>query len=152
MLNIVFDNNINRFKLYTDDPSVKCMLEFKQKETKYVPWQKQWRTIETITKLYEEKRCMPVNGIWTFTVGLGWASYLANVFCNFITQEEYFGIIKAIMAESYPTTPFPNLRDYQNQDILHILKYKLGLFTVFTGYGNRVAGFFSDKETKNKIN
>lgn len=135
MLNIIVDHSIGKLKIYTDDPSVKCMLEFRQKETKYIPWEKKWKTLETITKLYEEKRPHPQNGIWTFTLGLGWASYIANVFCNFITQEEYFGIIKAIMADSYPTTKFPGLRDYQNDDILHLLKYKLGLFTVHTGYG-----------------
>lgn len=135
MLNIVVDKNINRIKLYTDDPSVKCMLEFKQKENKYIPWIKKWRTVETITKIYEEKRPQPVNGIWNFTVKLGWASYIANVFCNFITQEEYMGVLGSIMADSYITTPFPNLRDHQNADILHLLKYKLGLFTVYTGYG-----------------
>ena len=135
MLNIVVDKSINRIRIYTDDPSVKCMLEFKQKETKYIPWQKTWRTVETLTKLYEEKRTTPVNGVWTFTLGLGWASYVANVFCNFISQDEYNGILRSIMADSYPTTPFNNLRDYQNDDILHLLKYKLGLFTVFTGYG-----------------
>ena len=135
MLNIIVDKTCNRIKIFTDDPSVKCMLEFKQKETKYIPWQKQWQTVTTITKLYEEKRPAPKDGIWTFTLGLGWASYVANVFCNFITQQEYMGVLSAIMADSYITTPFPNLRDYQNDDILHLLKYKLGLFTVYTGYG-----------------
>ena len=137
MLNIIIDKSINRIKLYTDDPSVKCMLEFKQKENKYIPWVKKWRTVEIITKIYDEKRPKPINGIWTFTVKLGWASYIANMFCNFITQEEYMGILGSIMADSYITTPFPNLRDHQNADILHLLKYKLGLFTVFTGYGNQ---------------
>lgn len=134
MLNIIVDP-IGKIKIYTDDPSVKCMLEFKQQENKYVPWRKTWQTVTTITKLYEEKRPTPKNGIWTFTLGLGWASYIANVFCNFITQDEYMGILRAIMADSYPTTLFPGLRDYQNDDILHLLKYKLGLFTVHTGYG-----------------
>lgn len=137
MLNITVDRNCNKIKIFTDDPSVKCMLEFSQKETKYIPWIKSWQTVTTLTKLYEEKKVKPINGIWTFTLGLGWASYIANMFCNNISQQEYLGILSAIMADSYPTTPFPNLRDYQNDDILHILKYKLGLFTVFTGYGNK---------------
>ena len=137
MLNITVDKNCNKIKIITDDPSVKCLLEFKQKETKYIPWMKNWQTITSLTKLYEEKRSesVPKNGYWTFTLGLGWASYIANMFCNYITREEYLGILGAIMADSYPTTPFPNLRDYQNADILHLLKYKLGLFTVHTGYG-----------------
>lgn len=137
MLNVIVDKSINRLKLYTDDPSVKCMLEFKQRENKYIPWIKKWRTVETITKIYEEKKPQPINGIWTFTIQLGWASYIANVFAPFISQEEYMNVIGAIMADSYPTTPFPNLRDYQNDDILHLLKYKLGLFTVYTGYGKQ---------------
>lgn len=137
MLNITVDRNCNKIKIFTDDPSVKCLLEFRQKETKYIPWMKSWQTITSLTKLYEEKRSesVPKSGHWTFTLGLGWASYVANMFCNYITQQEYMEILGAIMAESYPTTPFPNLREYQNADILHLLKYKLGLFTVFTGYG-----------------
>ena len=31
--------------------------------------------------------------------------------------------------------PFQGLRDYQNQDTLHLLKYKFGLFSCYTGYG-----------------
>ena len=62
MLNIIIDKSINRIKLYTDDPSVKCMLEFKQKENKYIPWVKKWRTVEIITKIYDEKRPKPKIG------------------------------------------------------------------------------------------
>ena len=54
MLNITVDRNCNKIKIFTDDPSVKCLLEFKQKETKYIPWMKSWQTITSLTKLYEE--------------------------------------------------------------------------------------------------
>ena len=40
-----------------------------------------------------------------------------------------------IYSDSYRTIPFPGLRDIQNEDILHILKYRLGLYSVYTGYG-----------------
>ena len=135
MINIFVDQGINKIIVKTDDPSVKCMFEFIRKETKYIPWVKQWRTVETITKLYDNKRLVPVNGIWTLELGLGWASYVANMFKDFISQDEYMNVIKSIMSDSYPTTPFPGLRDYQNSDVLHILKYKRALMQVNTGYG-----------------
>ena len=135
MINIFVDQGINKIIIKTDDPSVKCMFEFIRKETKYVPWVKQWRTVETITKLYDNKRLVPIDGIWTLELGLGWASYVANMFKDFISQDEYMDVIKSIMSDSYPTTPFPGLRDYQNSDVLHILKYKRALMQVNTGYG-----------------
>lgn len=135
MIEIYVDKTINKIKIVTDDPSVKCMLEFVRKEYKYVPWVKQWRNIETVTKLYDDRRVVPVGGVWKFTLGLGWASYIANVFKSFISQESYLELIKSIMSDSYPIIPFPGLRDYQNSDVLHILKYKRALMQVNTGYG-----------------
>ena len=41
----------------------------------------------------------------------------------------------AVYQSTYRTQEFQELRDYQNQDILHCLKYKFGLFSCYTGYG-----------------
>ena len=68
---------------------------------------------------------------------MGWAGYLINVFSSYITKENYDNILKdAIYTEEAPRDiPFPELRDYQNEDILHILKYRRGLVSVYTSYG-----------------
>lgn len=68
-------------------------------------------------------------------MGLGWAAYLAGVFKNMITPDDYRTLVGSIMSDTYRTQPFDGLRDYQNDDILHTLKFKIGLFTVYTGYG-----------------
>lgn len=135
MLSIRVDRGIGKIVIQTDDPSVKCLLEFKRKESVYAPWLKQWRQTEIIDKIYDNKRVVPKGGIFTFTLGLGWSAYVANVFRTSINQDEYMDVLGSIFSESYREFPFPNLRDYQNEDVLHLLKYKIGLCTVNTGYG-----------------
>lgn len=139
MINAFIDINKNKLIIETDDPSVKCLLEFKRKVNKYVPWFKQWREVEELEKLYEEKRVKPdKNGIYTFTLGRGWTAYIANVFKDMMSADVYIGLLRSIYSDSYREYPFPGLRDYQNQDVLHILKYRLGLVTVNTGYGKYI--------------
>lgn len=136
MLNIWIDKTINRIVLQTDDHSVKHLLEVTKKETKYLPWKKQWGTQTITTKIYDDKRITPdKNGMYTFHIGLGFAAYIINTFKPYISQNDYLTVISTILSDSYRTIPFPELRDYQNEDILHLLKYKVGLFSCYTGYG-----------------
>lgn len=135
MVTVWIDKTINRIKLQTDDPSVKYLLEASQWEFQYLPWKKKMGSVLVTKKIYDETRVYPVNGIYTFTLGLGWAAYIANNFKNHITKSEYDTLVSTIVADSYRTTPFPELRDYQNEDVLHLLKYKVGLYGVYTSYG-----------------
>lgn len=114
---------------------LRSFLEVTRKETVYNPRYKQWRNEDVVTKIYEGRIKRRASHYSTFQLGLGWAAYLASVLKPYITQEDYMKLIRSIMADQYRTLPFQGLRDYQNDDILHILKYKLGLFTVYTGYG-----------------
>lgn len=136
MIDITIDNTRNKIIIKTDNLDVKCLLEFRSIEPVYQPWVKQWRNTEVLSKLYEDKRVKPdKQGIYTFTLGLGWIAYIANVFRSSISQDTYMELLKNIYSDSYREYPFPGLRDYQNQDVLHILKYRMGLVTVNTGYG-----------------
>jgi hypothetical protein len=136
MITASIDNTINKIVIKTDDPSVKCLLEFKRKVTKYSPWLKSWNTTEEIAKLYDNPRsCGPKKGIYTFILGMGWAAYIANVFKPILSDTDYNAILRTIFADSYRTYPFPSLRDYQNQDILFMLKYKRAIIQVNTSYG-----------------
>ncbi len=137
MLNLYVDKSDNKIKIITDDSSIKYLLEISEKKTEFIPWQKKWGTTTKVTKIYDNKRIKAdSNGIWRFSLGLGWAAYLCNVLQTYISQETYEKFIQdAILADTVRDIPFQELRDYQNEDVLHVLKYKIGLFNVYTGYG-----------------
>lgn len=136
MVHIYVDKNIGKIVIETDDSSAKYLLEVTKKETKYIPWQKKWGTLTRTTRIYDDKKLKPDGyGIWRFHVGLGFAAYVLSVFKAYISQDDYNNVMGAIMSETYRDVPFPNLRDYQNEDALHLLKYKVGLFSCFTSYG-----------------
>ena len=138
MISVSIDRQINRIVIITDDPSVKCLLEFSRKVTKYQPWTKSWRTFEQIDKLYDNPRGgVPKRGLYTFHLGFGWAAYIVNVFKSILSKPDYESILRIIYADSFRTIPFQGLRDYQNQDVLHILKYKRAILQCTTGYGKQ---------------
>ena len=86
--------------------------------------------------IYEPGKHSLGGGNYKYVLGLGWAAYLLGVFKDKISIDDYNDILKnVIMADVYRTTPFPELRDYQNDDVLFLLKYRTGLYCVNTGYG-----------------
>lgn len=136
MISVKIDKTINKLVIITDDPSVKCLLEFNREITKYQPWNRSWAKIKQIDKIYDNTRGYgPKQGIYTFKLGLGWSAYIANVFKGIISQEDYQGILSGIYADTYPEYPFPGLRDYQNEDMLFILKYTRAIVQTNTSYG-----------------
>lgn len=136
MVTIWIDKIANRIKLQTDDPSVKFLLEASSWKVQYLPWKKKMGSVLVTDKIYDEKRVLPnAMGIYTFTLGIGWAAYIANTFKAHISQEDFDSLVRLVVADSYRTTPFPELRDYQNDDVLHMLHYKIGLYNVYTSYG-----------------
>jgi hypothetical protein len=137
MLRIWVDKNIRKIRIETDDSSIKYLLETTTRETKYLPWVKQWGTIKTVTRLYENKKPKADQyGVYTFIIGLGFAGYLINVLKPYMSQQDYEKLlIDAIYSDEIRTVPFDQLRPYQNEDCLHLLKYKVGLFCCYVGYG-----------------
>ena len=135
MVKAWIDRIENKIKIQTDDPSVRYFLEVTKKVTEYIPYQKRWMTITKTYKIYDSKKT--VQGLCTYTLGKGWAGYVANTFSPYISGDEYNDILSSILSETYRDTPFPELRDYQNEDVLHMLKYKIGLCGVYTSYGNK---------------
>ena len=137
MITVSVDKNIGKIVLQTDDSSVRYLLEKTEKETKFVPYLKKYGTITRTIKIYDNPRVKPdKNGIWTFYLGLGWAGYIANVFMKFMSKQDYDQLLMdAVYAVNTRTVPFPELRDYQNDDILYCLKFKRGLVSVYTSYG-----------------
>ena len=77
------------------------------------------------------------HGMWDFKLGLGWAGYILGMFEKYMDPNDYRELLKdAIYSEEVRTIPFPELRDYQNEDVLHLLKYRVGLFSCYTGFGD----------------
>lgn len=136
MFLLEFDKNINRLVITTDDPNVHNLLERKTTGYGYIPWKRCSGYSEKIEKIYDPGRNKIKGGYLRYYVGPGWTAYILGLFKDRISQADYDYIIQnTIIADSYRTTPFKELRDYQNEDVLFLLKYKRGLMTVNTGYG-----------------
>ena len=136
MVHVYVDKSIGKIVIETDDSSAGYLLESVKRETGYIPWKKQWGTTTTVTRLYDgRKPKADAKGIYTFRLGLGFAAYVLNVFKSYISVDDYNNVMGSILSDTYRDVPFPNLRDYQNEDALHLLKYKVGLFSCFTSYG-----------------
>lgn len=136
MLDIRLDKTINRLVLTTDEPGLHFFLESRESRYEFDPCKKKWGYREKIIKIYDPGRHVRKGGLLTYNVGLGWTGYVLNTFQNRINKETYQNILgNVILSSSYREAPFKELRDYQNDDVLYLLKYRLGLFQVQTGYG-----------------
>lgn len=135
MVTVWVDNSIKKIKLQTDDSSVRYLLEGVWEDRRYNFFTKRVDDMKVTEKIYDDRRVVSKDGLYTFTLGIGWAAYIANVFKNFLSTADYNLLVSLVMADTYRTLPFPELRDYQNEDVLHLLKYKFGLFSCYTGYG-----------------
>ena len=109
----------NHIYLITDDLSIKSLLEFTHRETRFNPFVKQWRTENVTDKIYLSKKKQ--GNYYYFELGLGWAAYVINIFSNHLLIDDKKAIESRIYSDAYRTIPFPGLRDIQNEDILHIL-------------------------------
>ena len=136
MFQISLDASKRRLVLVTDDGSVKYFLESKQREWAYSPFKKEWGWQNKLFKIYEPGPHTMPKGLYKYELGLGWCCYLLGAFDNKISKDNKEQLIKDVVAaDFYRTTPFTNLRDYQNEDVLFLLKYRMGLMNVYTGYG-----------------
>ena len=137
-LEVFVDKNTNKIIIKTDDPSIRYLLQATREETKYLPWKRQWGTQKITTRLYDRKKKLP-NNIEAFEVGLGWAGYIINMFRPYMSSEQYNNLLTdAIYSETHRDIPFRELRNYQNDDILHVLKYRRGLLSCYTSYGVQI--------------
>lgn len=131
MLNIKLDTG--KIIIETDDRSVQFYLQGIIQETGYNFFMRRMDMMKKNIKIYDKAKT--VKGITTFTLGRGWLAYIMNVFKDHISKETYDTLHRSLLSDYYVDTPFPNLRNYQNSDILHLLKYKVGLFQVAVGLG-----------------
>ena len=128
----VFGNNI---VIETDDLSVKSLLEYQYVANKYNFMIKKWSTQSIKGKIYDKKHHDKNTGHYFFQLGIGWAGYIVNVLKPYLPVDDYNQIVNCARRDVYRSIPFKELRDYQNEDVLHLLKYKFGLFSCPTSYG-----------------
>lgn len=146
----VFGNSI---VLETDDLSIKGLLEYRYVDRKYNFMTKKWGDQVIRGKIYDRKHKDSETGHTYFMVGIGFAGYLINVLKPYLIPEDYDAIVGSMRRDTYRTLPFPELRDYQNDDVLVLLRYKFGLFSCPTSYGKTqvisvLANYFYSLEHK----
>ena len=121
-------------EILSSDLIVKHLLEFTRQELKYSPFHKKYINATISDKIYDS--CRKQNsGSYLIKVGLGFAPYLATAIKGYISYEDYAKLLQCVLNDNPRSFPFPELRDYQNEDVLHLLKFKRGLFSCYTGYG-----------------
>lgn len=125
----------NRIEIITDEPSVQLFLQGNIEETGFNIWTKKYGVQTKTVSIYEKGRHVLKDGLTKFVVGLGWSAYIMNVFAKLMSKDDWDSLRSSIMSTTYRDIPFTNLRDYQNSDVLFLLKYKIGLFQVNTSYG-----------------
>ena len=135
MFNVIVNKDIGRIVIKTDDSSVKYMFEALVREEVFLKSGR--RTITKQVKIYDNTRQIrDTEGNYVFIFNYGWASYILQVFKGYMSKEDYDSLVHLIVSDSYRTIPFPGLRDYQNEDILHVLKYNQSLISCYTSYGD----------------
>ena len=125
----------NKIEILTDDPTVENFLKGGLDESGYNVWTKKFGAYKTTVHIFERGRHNLGGGKFKYILGLGWAAYVMSAFSNVISLDDWTCLRNAITSSEYRDIPFPNLRDYQNSDVLFLLKYKIGLFQVNTSYG-----------------
>lgn len=137
MLNVYIDRTKNLLVLESDEPGLNYFLETSVENYEYIPWQKKWGYTKKLVKIYEPRKGRRKSGQpEKYEIGLGWAGYILGVLGGKMTKDNYEEIMKeAVYSDTYRDSPFYGLRDYQNDDVLFLLKYRRGLMTVNTGYG-----------------
>lgn len=134
MFEVSVNKDVGRIILRTDDSSVKYMFES-------IVWEKLYVKGKSINvpknyKIYDNGNDIKdENGNYVFIFNYGWASYLLRVFKGYLSVSDYDALVRLLMSDTYRTIPFQGLRDYQNEDVLHLLRYNIGLFSCFTSYG-----------------
>lgn len=121
--------------LETDDPTVKALLEFTTTENKYNFFLKRVAETKTHGKIYNRRKTDQKTGHIYFEIGIGWTAYLINLFGQYMYEDDVNQLKAAVCQDNPRTFPFTELRPYQNDDVLHLLKYRFGLVSVYTGYG-----------------
>lgn len=136
MTEIFLNKKDGKVHVRTDNQDLHLFLEKQYKEYEYVGWTKKWGYVSKTVKIYDNRKPEQKDGTLLYKISKGWTSYVLNVLRNEITKEAFDRVaLDVLYSSSYREAPFTNLRDYQNEDMLYMMKFKVGLCQVQTGYG-----------------
>lgn len=125
--------NDNIITVITDDISAKSFFKYTYESSVFNFKLRRYTKGFSTGYIYDSVQTR--NKVSKYKFKLGWGIYLLNIFKYYITPDQKKSILDTIYSSVYRTEPFPNLRNYQNDDVLFLLKYKYGLFSCYTGYG-----------------
>lgn len=131
MIDVSIKNN--QIIVDTDDPSFGALFKFRTEQGAYNVFSRRFEYRSVSKNLYDS--CNKIGIGWRYKFKLGWGVFIINQYKDKIGIENTTRISKSLYSDTYRTAPFSNLREYQNQDVLHLLKYKYGLFSCYTSYG-----------------
>lgn len=134
MFEVTVNREFGRIILRTDDPSVRYMFESIVYEKSYI--KKNWMLLPKNIRIYDNKDIKDDDGNFIYVFHYGWASYILRAFKKYLSVPDYNGLVRLLMSDNVRTIPFPGLRDYQNSDVLHLLRYKIGLLSCYTAFGS----------------
>lgn len=132
MIEVKIENNL--IYLDSDDPNLGSYFTYKGEEPMYDYRSRRYLNVQVTKYIYDGTEIIATR-ITRYKFKLGWGVYIINQIRDKLTPDGIDTITKTLYSEGYRTQPFPNLLDYQNQDVLHLLKYKYGLFSCYTSYG-----------------
>ena len=143
-----------KITILTDHPEVQRFLERELESYQYCFYTKKVEKTKVRVSICRKMSRKPdKNGVYKYILGLGWIPYIMNIFSGYMSGEDYNRLRDTIVSDTFREAPFPELRDYQNSDVLFLLKYKIGLFQCNTGYGKTqtisvLAKYFLDQGKK----
>lgn len=127
--------NNNKIILATNDSRLYPLFIVDRLERGYSPFIKKLGMVKKTYKIFDKRPKLNNNGFTYFEFGLGWVSYLASILKGIVSDTEWNGLVSTIYSNNPITTPFPVLRDYQNEDVLFMSRYKRAVCSVYTSYG-----------------
>jgi hypothetical protein len=131
MINLRIENCM--IVIDTDDPSFGSLFKYQTSKGQYNYYARTY-VYQTVSRnIYDS--CHSIHNGWRYKFKLGWGVYIINMYRSSIGVDNINKIMDTLYSKNYRIEPFPNLRDYQNDDVLHLLKYKYGLFSCYTSYG-----------------
>lgn len=127
--------NNNKIFLTTNDNRIRSLLTVERFEKGYSPFTRKLGMVKKTYKIFDKRPKDLNNGMTLFEFSLGWVSYFARILKGIVPDDEYNQLVSSICTVNSRTIPFQELRDYQNEDVLFMLKYKRGVCSVYTSYG-----------------
>lgn len=125
----------NKIILTTNDERIYPYLTVDRVEKGYSPFLKGLTMLKKTYKIFDKRPKSTKDGFMVYEFGLGWVSYLSRLLKGVLEEGEYNNLISSLYSTNSRTVPFQELRDYQNEDILFMLKYRRAVCSVYTSYG-----------------